>query len=236
MARCVRIQPTSAIPPPPARATEASNMLLASTSAWGSALTSDRVLGTRHPPPIVLVFSLRAGRAAAVEVRANRRSQHAVRRAARSVRQRGHIGRPPLDPAVARRQPRVFRASSRGAVVECSGRGTVPARRSGSRPSFAAGTFLRSTWPESSSPPISRSPSALTASVARSSSPAFPVSSGLLLAVRTIVNIQLGLYSRRWRFASVPDLERIVAAVALGSLVSIGHLLRRRRGCRHGMG
>ena len=48
--------------------------------------------------------------------------------------------------------------------------------------------------------------------------PAFPVVVGLLLAVRTIVNIQLGLYSRRWRFASVPDLERIVAAVALGSL------------------
>jgi FlaA1/EpsC-like NDP-sugar epimerase len=50
--------------------------------------------------------------------------------------------------------------------------------------------------------------------------PAFPVVVGLLLAVRTIVNIQLGLYSRRWRFASVPDLERIVAAVALGSLVA----------------
>ena len=43
----------------------------------------------------------------------------------------------------------------------------------------------------------------------------------LLLAARTIVNINLGLYSRRWRNASVPDLERIVAAVVLGSLVSI---------------
>ena len=43
----------------------------------------------------------------------------------------------------------------------------------------------------------------------------------LLLSVRTAVNIRLGLYSRRWRFASVPELERIVGAVALGSLVSI---------------
>jgi FlaA1/EpsC-like NDP-sugar epimerase len=51
--------------------------------------------------------------------------------------------------------------------------------------------------------------------------PAFPVVVGLLLAVRTITNVRLGLYSRRWRFASVPDLERIVAAVALGSLVSV---------------
>ena len=44
--------------------------------------------------------------------------------------------------------------------------------------------------------------------------PAFPVVVGLLLTVRTIINVQLGLYSRRWRFASVPDLERIVGAVA----------------------
>jgi FlaA1/EpsC-like NDP-sugar epimerase len=51
--------------------------------------------------------------------------------------------------------------------------------------------------------------------------PAFPVVVALLLAVRTITNIKLGLYSRRWRFASVPDLERIVGAVALGSLVAI---------------
>jgi len=51
--------------------------------------------------------------------------------------------------------------------------------------------------------------------------PAFPEVVGLLLAVRTIVNIELGLYSRRWRFASVPDLERIVASVALGSLLSV---------------
>ena len=51
--------------------------------------------------------------------------------------------------------------------------------------------------------------------------PAFPEVVGLLMAVRTIVNIELGLYSRRWRFAGVSDLERIVAAVALGSLVSV---------------
>jgi FlaA1/EpsC-like NDP-sugar epimerase len=51
--------------------------------------------------------------------------------------------------------------------------------------------------------------------------PAFPLVVVLLLAVRTICNIQLGLYSRRWRFASVPDLERIVLAVALGSTASV---------------
>jgi len=50
--------------------------------------------------------------------------------------------------------------------------------------------------------------------------PAFPMVVGLLVAVRTITNVKLGLYSRRWRSASVPDLERIVAAVALGSLVA----------------
>jgi FlaA1/EpsC-like NDP-sugar epimerase len=51
--------------------------------------------------------------------------------------------------------------------------------------------------------------------------PAFPVVVGLLVGIHTIVNIRLGLYSRRWRFASVPDLERIFAAVALGSLASL---------------
>jgi FlaA1/EpsC-like NDP-sugar epimerase len=51
--------------------------------------------------------------------------------------------------------------------------------------------------------------------------PAFPVVVVVLLAVRTIVNIRFGLYSRRWRYASVPELERIVGAVALGSLASI---------------
>ena len=51
--------------------------------------------------------------------------------------------------------------------------------------------------------------------------PAFPFVVGLLLAARTLINIRLGLYARRWRFASVPDLERIVAAVALGSIVAL---------------
>jgi len=51
--------------------------------------------------------------------------------------------------------------------------------------------------------------------------PAFPVLVGLLLAVRTTINIKLGFYTRRWRFASVPDLERIVGAAALGSLVAV---------------
>ncbi len=44
----------------------------------------------------------------------------------------------------------------------------------------------------------------------------------VLLPVRTISNIGLGLYSRGWRFASVPDLGRIVAAVSLGSFVAVG--------------
>ncbi|TMD28369.1 MAG: NAD-dependent epimerase/dehydratase family protein [Chloroflexi bacterium] len=43
----------------------------------------------------------------------------------------------------------------------------------------------------------------------------------ILLVMRTLTNVRLGLYRRRWRFASVPDLERIVIAVALGSLGSI---------------
>jgi FlaA1/EpsC-like NDP-sugar epimerase len=51
--------------------------------------------------------------------------------------------------------------------------------------------------------------------------PAFPAVVALLLTSRTIVNIRLGLYSRHWRNASVADLERIVAAVAVGSLVSM---------------
>ena len=43
----------------------------------------------------------------------------------------------------------------------------------------------------------------------------------VLLPVRTMADTGLGLYSRRWRFASVPDLGRIMAAIALGSLVSL---------------
>jgi FlaA1/EpsC-like NDP-sugar epimerase len=50
---------------------------------------------------------------------------------------------------------------------------------------------------------------------------AFPLVVGLLLAVRTICNIRLGLYSRRWRYASTPEFERIVAAVAIGSFLSL---------------
>ena len=51
--------------------------------------------------------------------------------------------------------------------------------------------------------------------------PAFPLVVVLLLAVRTSINVWLGMYRRRWRFASVPELERIVGAASLGSLVSI---------------
>jgi FlaA1/EpsC-like NDP-sugar epimerase len=43
----------------------------------------------------------------------------------------------------------------------------------------------------------------------------------LLLIVRTLADIRLGLYDRTWRFASVPDLERIVAAVSLGTLLTL---------------
>jgi len=51
--------------------------------------------------------------------------------------------------------------------------------------------------------------------------PSFPLIVFLLLTVRTATNVRLGLYSRRWRYASVPELERIVGAVAVGSLFSI---------------
>jgi len=37
----------------------------------------------------------------------------------------------------------------------------------------------------------------------------------ILLVGRTLINIRGGLYGRRWRFASVPDLQRIVVAVDL---------------------
>jgi len=51
--------------------------------------------------------------------------------------------------------------------------------------------------------------------------PDFPLVVALLLTVRTATNFQAGLYARRWQHASVPDVERIVIAVGLGSLVSI---------------
>ena len=44
---------------------------------------------------------------------------------------------------------------------------------------------------------------------------------GLLLLIRTLADIRLGLYDRTWRFASIPDLERIVAAVSLGTIVTL---------------
>lgn len=45
---------------------------------------------------------------------------------------------------------------------------------------------------------------------------------GLLVGVRTLVDIRFGLYAHDWRFASVPDLARIVTAVGLGTLVTGG--------------
>ncbi len=44
---------------------------------------------------------------------------------------------------------------------------------------------------------------------------------GLLLAVRTIVNLRLGLYSRGWRFASIPEVIRIVSAVFIGTVATV---------------
>ncbi|MGA2513806.1 MAG: nucleoside-diphosphate sugar epimerase/dehydratase [Candidatus Limnocylindrales bacterium] len=44
---------------------------------------------------------------------------------------------------------------------------------------------------------------------------------GLLLAARAVVNVRLGLYARSWRFASIPEVERIVGAIVLGSVVSV---------------
>jgi FlaA1/EpsC-like NDP-sugar epimerase len=38
----------------------------------------------------------------------------------------------------------------------------------------------------------------------------------VLLSAQIAANQRLGLYARRWRFASVPDLERIVVAVVIG--------------------
>ena len=62
--------------------------------------------------------------------------------------------------------------------------------------------------------------------------PAYLPFVGLLLLVRTLADIRLGLYDRTWRFASIPDLERIVAAVSLGDDRDPGHPrglgLRRR--------
>ena len=42
----------------------------------------------------------------------------------------------------------------------------------------------------------------------------------VLVAARVACNLRIGLYSRGWRFASVPDLERIAAAAIVGSIVA----------------
>jgi FlaA1/EpsC-like NDP-sugar epimerase len=42
----------------------------------------------------------------------------------------------------------------------------------------------------------------------------------VLITVRVAWNVRFGLYSRGWRFASVPDLERIAAAVLAGSVTA----------------
>ena len=43
----------------------------------------------------------------------------------------------------------------------------------------------------------------------------------LVVGVRLAVNMAFGLYARDWRYASVPELERIVGAVLAGSAISI---------------
>ncbi len=43
---------------------------------------------------------------------------------------------------------------------------------------------------------------------------------GILLIARVGADLRFGLYSRGWRFASVPDLTRIAVAVLLGSVVA----------------
>ncbi len=44
---------------------------------------------------------------------------------------------------------------------------------------------------------------------------------GLLIATRTAINSRFGLYSRGWRFASIPDVVRIVSAVVAGTLATL---------------
>ena len=43
----------------------------------------------------------------------------------------------------------------------------------------------------------------------------------ILVAARVSSNLRFGLYTRGWRFASVPDLARIVASVGVGTAVAI---------------
>jgi FlaA1/EpsC-like NDP-sugar epimerase len=44
---------------------------------------------------------------------------------------------------------------------------------------------------------------------------------GLLIGVRLLVNLRFGLYSRGWRFASIPEVMRITSAVFVGSIVTV---------------
>jgi FlaA1/EpsC-like NDP-sugar epimerase len=50
--------------------------------------------------------------------------------------------------------------------------------------------------------------------------PAAALIIALIVFVRTLVNARLGLYNRRWKHASVPELERITFAVWFGTLAS----------------
>jgi FlaA1/EpsC-like NDP-sugar epimerase len=43
----------------------------------------------------------------------------------------------------------------------------------------------------------------------------------VLLVVRVATNVRIGLYNRGWRFASIPELERIVVAVATGTAIAV---------------
>ena len=43
----------------------------------------------------------------------------------------------------------------------------------------------------------------------------------VLLTVRVATNVRMGLYSRGWRFASVPELGRIVSAVISGTVIAM---------------
>ncbi len=44
----------------------------------------------------------------------------------------------------------------------------------------------------------------------------------LMVAIRTLVDIRMGLYAHDWRFASIPDLQRIVGATLVGTVVAAG--------------
>ncbi|HEU4671539.1 MAG TPA: nucleoside-diphosphate sugar epimerase/dehydratase, partial [Candidatus Limnocylindrales bacterium] len=52
--------------------------------------------------------------------------------------------------------------------------------------------------------------------------PAFPLALLILVGARLVVNLGFGLYSCSWRYASVPDLVRVVVAVSLGSALAAG--------------